>query len=92
MDATPKTREQFRERLLIQAEHLIRASRHKNKIAPSDLLHIAEASYELALRDVLSLMREREIVVGEFVVTVPTVTDDDVVNYAAQRGIDMEDH
>ena len=50
----------------------------------------AEAGYAQALREVMGLMREREIAAGDFAVTVPAVTDDDLLTFAAERGIDLD--
>ena len=49
-----------------------------------------EAVYAEALRDVLRLMREREVVAGSFAVTLPILTDDDLLTLAADRGLDLD--
>lgn len=51
--------------------------------------YMAEAVYAEALRDVLRLMQEREIVLGDFVATINTLTDDDLATFAFERGINL---
>lgn len=79
---TSETRKQFRARL--------RVAYRRGWLVAKCHASGCEAVYAEALRDVLHLMREREVVAGSFAVTLPILMDDDLLTLAAERGIDLD--
>lgn len=56
-------------------------------------LDAGEFVYREALRDVLGLMSEHEVRVGEYGLTFNIVSDSAVIDFATERGIELEnDH